>query len=30
MIEDITAQLDEIKQKILEGQIQVPERPGDV
>lgn len=30
MIEDITAQLDELKQKIIDGEIQVPETPGDV
>lgn len=30
MMEDITAQLDELKQKIIDGEIQVPESPGDV
>ncbi|QIA27224.1 BMP family ABC transporter substrate-binding protein [Thermaerobacter sp. PB12/4term] len=30
LIEDITAQLDELKEKIISGEIQVPETPGDV
>lgn len=30
MIQDITSQLDELKQKIIDGEIQVPDKPGDV
>ncbi|HEY8393420.1 MAG TPA: BMP family ABC transporter substrate-binding protein, partial [Thermaerobacter sp.] len=30
MIQDITQQLDELKQKIIDGEIQVPDTPGEV